>query len=293
MNIKKKITSGLRCKTYIINEHGSDVLYQEYKENAYYQAKKKYDVIKKIECNAIKNCFIPNVYKYINFDDKSVLYSEVKDGLNLEAYKRLNKKFMFNSIAKDLAKTLYDIHSVKDNKYFGWITDDGCVGNTSSFKEYIVLELNRLEQSFKEYLNKDELIYIREKENEILEYLNNNDENIKPQLIWYDINPSNILIKDNKLSGLVDPGGAKYATKELDLAFIKMEVCKNEEEFSNLLNEYEKLDNTIDKELINKMCILVELDDLAIRVQDKIFLPIPYCTNFYNIINRVHKEIIK
>lgn len=293
MNIKKKITSGLRCKTYVIDEQGSDILYQEYKDNAYYQAKKKYDIIKKIEDNTIKNNFIPNVYKYINFDDKSVLYSEVKNGLNLETYKQLNKEFMFKSITKDLAKTLYDIHSVKDSNCFGWITDNGCVGNTNSFKEYIVLELKRLNQSFKDYLNNDELIYIKEKENEIIEYLNNNDKNIKPQLIWYDINPSNILIDDNKLSALVDPGGAKYATKELDLAFIKMEVCENEEEFSNFLNEYEKLDSTVDEELINKMCILVELDDLVIRVQDKIFLPIPYCTNFYSIIDRVHKAFVK
>ena len=48
MNIKHEITSGLRCKTYIIEEDGKNIIYQEYTDNAQYQAKKKYEILNKI-----------------------------------------------------------------------------------------------------------------------------------------------------------------------------------------------------------------------------------------------------
>ena len=109
-----------------------------------------------------------------------------------------------------------------------------------------------------------------------------------PQLIWYDLNPENILVdENNELSCIVDPGGAKYCIKELDLAFVKMEVCKNEEEFQSLLTEYKKLDKTVDEELIEVMGILVELDDIMLRIQEKIHIPTPYCSNFKELINKI------
>ncbi len=51
-----------------------------------------------------------------------------------------------------------------------------------------------------------------------------NKNNVQLQLIWCDLNPENILINEkNELSCIVNPGGAKYAVKELDLAFVRME----------------------------------------------------------------------
>ena len=114
-------------------------------------------------------------------------------------------------------------------------------------------------------------------------------KHIKPQLIWYDLNPENIIINNYKLSAIIDPGGAKYSVKELDLAFLKMEVCKNEDEFQSLFLEYKKLDGSIDEKLINAMCILVELDDIMLRLEENIYIPIPYCSKFKNIINRIQK----
>lgn len=83
MNIKHEITSGLRCKTYIIEEDGKNIIYQEYKDNAYYQAKKKYEILNKISSIGGSE-YIPKCYKYSNLDDKSVLYTEYKNGQNLQ-----------------------------------------------------------------------------------------------------------------------------------------------------------------------------------------------------------------
>ena len=70
-----------------------------------------------------------------------------------------------------------------------------------------------------------------------------------------------------------------------------MEVCENEKEFNQFLQEYQKLDNFVDLKMIDMMSILVEIDDISIRLQDKIYLPIPYCSNFKNIISRIHSTI--
>jgi len=119
------------------------------------------------------------------------------------------------------------------------------------------------------------------------------ETSFKPQLIWFDLNPNNILInKENgkySLSAVLDPGGARYGIKEWDLAFLRMEVCKNEEEFQAIFKEYQKLDNTISEEVIKKLCIFIELDDMIIRVLDEISLPAPYDTQFKEIIEYIEK----
>ena len=261
MNIKSEITSGLRCKTYVIEEDGKDIIYQEYKDNAYYQAKKKYEILNKI-ANIGGSEYIPKCYKYFNLEDKSVLYTEYRSGHSLHEIRKNRLNFKFDKIAEQLSKVLYKIHSIKDNECFGWITDCGCI-------------------------EKKDLEFIESKEEVVLNFLKKKN-NLKPQLIWYDLNPENILINEkNELACIVDPGGAKYGIKEIDLAFLRMEVCENEYEYQSLLTEYKKLDKTVDEGLIEVMGILVELDDIMLRIQDGIDIPIPYCSNFKDLITRI------
>ncbi len=287
MKIKKEILNGLRCKTFIIEEGQNDYLYQEYEDSTYYQAKKKYDVIKKIKNNTTAE-FIPDVYKYINYPNKSVLYTQIMPGESLDKLENKDGKFKFSNITKDLAVTLHNIHSVKDNKYFGWITDDGCIDKYEKFSQFLKSEFIRFQKIYEKYLSKEDIDEICKKESELLNFISKCDDYLKPQLTWFDINPSNIIINNNKLSGIVDPGGAKYTIKELDLAFIRMEVCKNDEEFKTLYNEYKTIDSSLNMEIIKKLSILVELDDIAIRLQDRIFIPIPYCSNFKELIEKIH-----
>ncbi len=288
MEIKGKIFNGIRCNTYIIEEDGKDVIYQEYKGGSYYQAKKKYDILNKISKYANTE-YIPKCYKYIELKDKAVLYTEYKNAKSLKEIRKLKTNFSISNIAKELCETLYKVHSIKDSDYFGWITDDGCTNGNQSFIKYLEGQFNRFEGVFKKYLSKEEIELIKEKEQNIINYTI--DKNLKPQLIWYDLNPENILInEENKLSCIVDPGGAQYAIKELDLAFIKMEVCRNEEEFKSVVSEYKKLDNTLDENLIDMMAILVELDDIMLRLQEGIYIPIPYCSNFRKLIVKIMEK---
>lgn len=285
MNIENEIKSGLRCKTFVIKKNGVKIIYQEYKDNSYYQAKKKYKILNKISSNN-ETEYIPKCYKYCNLEDKSVLYTEYKTGKSLREIRENNPKFNFSKITKKLAETLCKIHSIKDSDYFGWITDNGCIGN-SNLIDCVINEFDRFNSVFKEKLSNKDFSYIEKKERCVIDCIKKKN-NIKPQLIWYDLNPENILVnEDDELSCIVDPGGAKYCVKELDLAFLKMEVCKNEEEFQSLLIEYKKIDNTVDEELINAMTILVELDDIMLRIQENLHIPIPYCSDFKELINRL------
>ena len=90
------------------------------------------------------------------------------------------------------------------------------------------------------------------------------------------------------MSAIIDAGGAKYGVKEWDLAFLKMEVCLNSEEFNSILNEYKKYDQSINIELIEYLTVFVELDDMIIRILDHEKLPIPYDTNFKEIIEKIN-----
>ena len=133
----------LRCKTYIVEEDKNVFVYQEYKDNAYYQAKKKYDILNKIEKNNYSR-FIPKSYKYFNLDDKSVLYTELKKGESLNRIRNDKDYFPLSKIAKEFSETLYKIHSVRDSNCFGWITDSGCKGQNNLF-EYVINEIERAE----------------------------------------------------------------------------------------------------------------------------------------------------
>lgn len=117
------------------------------------------------------------------------------------------------------------------------------------------------------------------------------DSKLHPQLLWFDLNPNNILLKKYngkyKLSAIIDVGGAKYGIKEWDLAFLKMEVCSNDEEFLSIISEYIKYDNSVNLKLVDYLTVFIELDDMIIRILDKEVLPIPYSSNFENIIKNL------
>ena len=128
----------------------------------------------------------------------------------------------------------------------------------------------------------------------VIKIIKNYEKDLKPCLLWFDLNPNNIIIDKNnenyKLSAVVDAGGAKYGIKEWDLAFLRMETCVNEDEFQSILKEYKKLDNSINEELIKDLCIFIELDDMIIRILDKVIIRKPYDTNFDKIIDKIQGE---
>lgn len=285
---KKELSGGLRCKT----EHLSgkdDIIYQEYSENSMYQAKKKYDITNLIHSN-VKTSLIPKAMTFGMENDKTWLITEYKTGKMLSDIRKEDKSFSMKCISKDLVKCLFDIHNIKAKSKYGWITDNE-VFEHETFCDYLKSELLRFEDSIKNMVEKKYLDIMLEKGQNCIEKIKKIEKKLSPQLIWYDLNPNNILINKNNglysLSAVIDPGGARYGIKEWDLAFLRMEDCENEEEYQSILKEYKKLDPTINNELIENLCVFIELDDMIIRILDKIFLPTPYDTQFKEVIEYI------
>lgn len=116
--------------------------------------------------------------------------------------------------------------------------------------------------------------------------------NIKPVICWYDINPNNILVNDNSsITGFLDPGEARFAPKELDLAFIKMDLCQNNKEYEFFKQIYSK-QKAINKELLEILTVVVELDDIAFQLEAKVKLPIAFESNFKAEIECIQKEYL-
>lgn len=269
--ILKKVQAGLRCKTFIVKKNNTKFIFQLYTENTIYQAQKKYKVLKTLNIREI-----PKAYKYFECNEYSYLITEYKEGINLS---ELHNDEKIDFVYKDLAKVLVNIHNIKYNK-FGWITDK-CVIENNSFIDYIKEEYNRLKVNL-ELIDYDIKIRIQEKVKKVIEEINIESQEIKESVLcWYDINPDNILVKEDKLTAVLDPGGARYGVPEWDLSFIKMEVCRNKEEFDKFLNYYRMYSNyDVNLKLLNALTVIVELDDMAVRILDKINLPIPYDSNF-------------
>ena len=203
---------------------------------------------------------------------------------------RKNNKFKLNYIAPTLAKVLKIIHSIPINYKFGWITDNEVLEN-ESFSLYLENELKRFSDSVKGKIAIADYNYMMRVAKEKLDLIKKYDSKLTPQLIWFDLNPNNILVKNNgdsfELSSIIDAGGAKIGIKEWDLAFIKMETCINQDEYNSIFNEYKKLDSNLNEDLIDALSVFIELDDMIIRVLDGVKLPIPYDSFFEKIINNL------
>lgn len=164
----------------------------------------------------------------------------------------------------------------------GWIGENG-VEKKDSFASYIESEIkrniNRIQQVVGEKNIIEDIKSKADKAQAIIRDINN----IKPVICWYDINPNNILINQkSNIVGFLDPGGARFSPKEWDLAFIKMDLCKNKEEYEYFIKEYEK-ESKINYELLKALSIIVEIDDMAFQLETNTILPIAFDTNFKEI----------
>lgn len=283
---KKEISEGFTCETWILQNDNKKVIYQEYRGESKFQVMKKVNVTNKILQNT--NCKqLPKVIEYKYYDDYAYLITEFKDGKMLEKVQKENSNFSINSVAEELVQILSEIHNIKIENNFGWIKDDFCDG-FEKFEQYLKNELERLENILTNKIDLNIVKKIMEKGNNAIKEISQSCKYLKPTINWYDINPQNIIIIEDKntykINGFIDAGGARIGVREWDLAFIKMDVCKNEFEFNNILNLYENINGKINSKLLDALCTIVEIDDITFQMNYNVNLDKPYDSRFSDII---------
>ncbi len=180
---------------------------------------------------------------------------------------------------------------MKSGISFGWIGVNG-LDEKQFFYQYIEEDIKRNIERIKKCINDEKIIksFIK-KANVSLERLKN-ISNIKPVISWYDINPNNILINEKcAITGFLDPGGARFAAKEWDLAFIKMDLCQNKKEYDFFKRLYSR-QKYIDEDLLEILTVIVELDDIAFQLEAKVKLPIAFESNFKKELEYIQKEYL-
>lgn len=288
----EEMQKGLSCKTYLVKVKDKKYIIQIYVGDRIYQAKKKYNIL-----NLINSCFIQKTVKFEENEEYSYLVTEYIDGENLEYYRQYESNFSSDPILCELAIIIHQIHNIKNKNKFGWIDNNG-LNAYSNLAKYIDSEYFRFKPRF-DNLEVDIKEKFEKKANEARKIIKEKSDNIFIScLCWYDINPCNILIskKENvyRLNALIDPGSARYGTPELDIAFIKMQLCRSKEEYESFINEYEKTckNTKLDFELIDALSTIVELDVISIEIaRNEIISNIPYDSKFKNEIEEIHKNI--
>lgn len=277
---KNEIQSGYRCKTFLLTNQKNKIIYQVYTGHTEYQARKKEYITNLIKSN-INIDQIPEILDCGRNEKFAYLVSEYKAGIELEKISK--DTFDYKKFYTDLSNILLKIHSINVGNDFGWIGASG-VEKKDSFANYIESEIkrniNRIQQVLGE--QKNILEEIKSKAYEALEIIRKINST-KPVICWYDINPNNILVdQESNIVGFLDPGGARNAPKEWDLAFIKMDLCTNREEYDYFIKEYE-IKNKINYELLKALSIIVEIDDIAFQLETNTTLPLAFDTNFKKI----------
>lgn len=280
-----EIQSGYRCKTYLLNDNVTKYIYQVYLGDIKYQAKKKKYVTELITKNLCVE-EIPKVIEYGENEKFAYLVSEYKCGIEVDEVKK--EDINFKNLYTSLAKILFNIHSINIGEEFGWIGENG-LEKKKLFYEYIEKEIKRNIQRIKKIIMYDDIILneITQKATDAISELKKISP-VVPVISWYDINANNILIDENSsITGFLDAGGARFAAKEWDIAFIKMDLCNNKKEFNLFLDNYK---GKINNKLLNILTVIVEIDDIAFQLETKIKLPIAFESNFKNIITKLQKE---
>ncbi len=202
----------------------------------------------------------------IKFCSKEYLIEDYIKGERLDIFLKKNKSNNLDEMYENLNNLIKKVHSIKGNG-FGFL-DENHIGKFNSWEEFIIEDsinnLNKLKEN-----NIIDTVTI----DKIRVFLNNLKENGSldcdtPYLLHADLNPKNIIIKDNKKIYLIDGGDCIYGDPNYDLAILKnisnelfTNIFKSEQNKINikslenyeilhqlwLINLYHKENLTIDK----------------------------------------------
>lgn len=190
-------------------------------------------------CNILKTGFLPKII----LKDKTFLIESFIAGKELNKVKKQGPKFY-----KELGKAIKEIHAIKMSG-FGELQNNGKGKQSTPIKhiEYVFKQNSPLLSKIKSFDKK----LLKQTKNFIYKNINLFDQK-NPVLLHFDLIAGNIMVKNNKLAGIIDFGDTSCGPKEYDLA--KMYLEKTNKIFSYVVAGYGK--NLIDLKKIKYFAVL-------------------------------------
>ena len=240
----------------------------------------KFYINKKNEFNAIKS--EAQNLKYLNnklsFFPK--LIKSNNDYLIIEYLDNNNNKPYKTNL--DFLNSIIELHSIKNDKYgFKFNTQIAAVEQVNDFDKnwinfYATKRLNPIFEMANYKYNLGKLI--NEKINFLLKNLNNFiPNNPLPTLLHGDMWEGNILFKDNKFVGFIDPGSF-FGHNEMEIAYLRwFNPQFIDSKFLNKYNDYVKIDKNYQSyepvyQLYYSLCNVALWDKSYIKETERILI---------------------
>jgi thiamine kinase-like enzyme len=190
-------------------------------------------------CSVLKKNFLPRII----LKDKNFLIESFIDGKELNKVKKQGPRFY-----KELGRAIKEIHAIKMSG-FGELQNNGKGKQLTPIKhlEYVLKQNSPLLSKIKSFDKK----LLQQTKDFIYKNIHLFDQK-NPVLLHFDLIDGNIMVKNNKLAGIIDFGDTSCGPKEYDLA--KMYLEKTTKTFSYIVAGYGK--NLIDMKKIKYFAIL-------------------------------------
>ena len=168
-----------------------------------------------------------------------------------------------------VAAVIAGLHcSVSVAPRFGWIRSHPADACFRTFHEYMQSESARLAPTVSSAFASTAARF-RKDMAELLDAARGRDQHAV--LVWYDIQPENILIewgdRDVSVTGWLDPGAARMGVAEWDIAHAMEHLCSSEAEQAMFVASYESTaGKDLDRPLISSLRRLVLWDDAVLAI---------------------------
>lgn len=240
------------------------------------------------EKNVRKAYYVSSVYNLINKENPEILVPTCEKVGKMGYYsylvtpyikgKRIVKQKLDNilveKILPELIEQLVKIHQLPVEGRYGWVLKDD-FNKVTTLEEFLEELLNRMYTPLFNELSITEFSKVYNIAKGAIEKIQTEGSKEKPVLVWNNIRAENIWEDNGRITGITGAEEARYAMKEWDLAYIHLYFFPEEEQFEKVLTIYEEKGEKINKELLEPLEELIEIESLAKQMKDKTIVEIP------------------